>query len=142
MLFPTLSDRVAVSSTKGLPHVIDELVSAMGVSQTEVEPSERHRTGQIAETRTARTARADETVDLWVNVEYPQKLGLIQRLGAEGYDLKWERAIDEATSIDLEGWEHVMIDRPDGTRARLKIHDAPVVGGYVVLLRRKKASKN
>ena len=114
----------------------------MGVSQTEVEPSERHRTGQIAETRTARTARADETVDLWVNVEYPQKLGLIQRLGAEGYDLKWERAIDEATSIDLEGWEHAMIDRPDGTRARLKIHDAPVVGGYVVLLRRKKASKN
>ncbi len=114
----------------------------MGVSQTEVEPSERHRTGQIAETRTARTARADETVDLWVNVEYPQKLGLIRRLGAEGYDLKWERAIDEATSIDLEGWEHVTIDRPDGTRARLKIHDAPVVGGYVVLLRRKKASKN
>jgi hypothetical protein len=139
---PTLSDRVAVSSTKGLQHVIDELISAIGISRTEAKPSDRHRTGQIAETRTVRIARADETADLWVNTEYPQKLGLIQRLGAEGYDLKWEGAIDEAISVDLEGWEHVTIDRPNGTRAKLKIRDAPVVGGYVVLLKRKKASKN
>jgi hypothetical protein len=73
-----------------------------------------------------------------VNTDYPQKLGLIQRLESEGYDLKWEHAIDEAMSIDLEGWEHATIDRPDGTRARLKIHDAPVVGGYIVLLKRRK----
>jgi hypothetical protein len=81
---------------------------------------------------------ATKVVDLWVNMEYPQKLGLIEKLKAEGYDVQWERAIDEATRIELEEWEHVIVDRPDGARVRLKIHDAPIVGGYVVLLRKKK----
>jgi hypothetical protein len=47
---PTLSDRVAVSSNKGLQQVIDELVSAIGAGQTEVE-LERRQTGHIPETR-------------------------------------------------------------------------------------------
>jgi hypothetical protein len=60
---------------------------------------------------------AAEIVDLWVNMEYPQKSGLIEKLKADDYDVYWERAMDEATRIDLEGWEHVIVERPDGTRA-------------------------
>jgi hypothetical protein len=127
---PTLADRLAVSSKKGVAHVIAELVRAIrphGQSQKT--------TAEIVETK------APPIVDLWVNTDYPQKLGLNDKLKADGYDLKWETAINEATSIDLEGWEHVTIDRTDGTRARLKIRDAQIVGGYVVLLKRRKASK-
>jgi hypothetical protein len=44
----------------------------------------------------------------------------------------------EATAIDIDGWEHVIVERGDDSRARLKIRDAPALGGYVVLLKRRK----
>jgi len=40
--------------------------------------------------------------------------------------------------VDLHGWEPVLLDQSDGTKARLKIHDHPVVGGYVILLKRRR----
>ncbi len=133
---PTLADRVAASSDKGLDYVIAELVRAIRRGDQPQKPS-----AEIGRTRTANAPVAAEVVDLWVNTEYPQKSGLVEKLKADGYDLKWERASDEATSIDLEGWELVIIDRPDGTRARLKIHDLALIGGYIVLLKRKKGFK-
>jgi hypothetical protein len=44
-----------------------------------------------------------KVLNKWVNLEYPQKLGIIERLTAEGYQLKWESANNESVSIDIEG---------------------------------------
>jgi hypothetical protein len=126
---PTLADRVAVSSSKGLDNVIAELTAAMGVLVDGT--NAKHTNPDQPKKKTS------PITDLWVNTEYPQKIGLTQRLANEGYDLKWDSANNEATSIDFEGWEHATVGRPDGSTARLKIHDAPVVGGYLVLLKRK-----
>jgi hypothetical protein len=141
---PTLADRVAASSNKGLESVISELIRAIrgqsypaskAASFGEFTPPEQRPEGGIG-----KVAKTQDVSDLWVNSEYPEKLGLVAKLNADGYDLKWERAIDEATSIDLEGWEYVTIDRA-GARVRLKIHDAPIVGGHVVLLMRRKRTE-
>jgi hypothetical protein len=35
--------------------------------------------------------------------------------------------------------ERVLVDQEDGTKARLKIHDHPVVGGYLILLKKRRA---
>jgi hypothetical protein len=40
--------------------------------------------------------------------------------------------IFEAVSIDIDGWEFVVLDQRDGTRVRLKISDTPAIGGYLV----------
>src|ERR1035437_819768 len=85
----------------------------------------------------ASDAPSPEIRDKWVRLEYPQKLGIIERLTAEGYQLKWESANNEAVSIDIDGWEFVVLEQPDGSRVRLKIHDHPAIGGYLVLLKRK-----
>jgi len=150
---PTLADRLAASSEKGLDYVIGELVRAIrrdDEPQAGVGDADRQSIGaqrdvegeSLGEIGKAQALKAPTEIDdLWVSSEYPQKLGLIEKLNADGYDLKWERAIDEASSIDLEGWEHVFVDRPGGTQVRLKIRDAPVVGGYVVLLKRRRTSQ-
>lgn len=77
--------------------------------------------------------------DKWVSLSYPEKAGLTQQLTAEGYDLYWSSANDESERVDLQGWEPVLVEQPDGTRARLKIRDHPVIGGYLVLLRKKRS---
>jgi TIR domain len=134
---PTLADRVAASSDKGLDQFIAELIRAIRLDDQSQKTTALE---QLSDSKAAATAApmAVEIVDLWVNMEYLQKSGLIEKLKADGYDVYWERAMDEATRIDLEGWEHVIVERPDGTRARLKIRDAPILGGYIVLLKRKK----
>jgi hypothetical protein len=126
---PTLADRFAASSEKGLDSVVAEIARA-------IRPEEEEGNTQTLEGSVHRADNARAIDDLWVSTEYPQRL--IQKLTADGYDLKWERAMDEATSIDVDGWEHVIVERGDGSRARLKIQDAPALGGYVVLLKRKK----
>lgn len=138
---PTLVDRVAATSEKGLDHVIDQLIRAIRQDDRPREPDRRER---LTDQKTAGATTDDsaQIADLWVKMEYPQKLGLIEKLKAGGYDVYWERAIDEAMRIDLEGWEHVIVKQSDGTHARLKIRDAPVVGGYVVFLKRKKDYKS
>jgi hypothetical protein len=150
---PTLADRVATSSQKGLQRVIDELVGAIrlddesqsgigganGHSPGMQRNARRESPGAMGSTQAAGLAAA-EIADLWVNTDYPQKLGLIEKLKADGYDVQWEGASGELTAIDLEGWEHVIIDRPDGTRARLKVRDP--IGEYVVLLKRRKGIRS
>jgi TIR domain-containing protein len=128
---PTLADRVAASSNRGVDYVVEQLVSVIRQDRRAV-------TAETPESRIRDAAANREVVDLWVNTEYAAKLGLIEKLRAESYDLKWEAANDEASSIDLEGWEYVIVERKDGSQCRLKIKDAPVVGGYVVLLKRTK----
>jgi len=60
----------------------------------------------------ANDAASDKVQDKWVNLEYPQRLGLIDRLTAEGWELKWESANNDAASIDIDGWEHVLLQSP------------------------------
>jgi hypothetical protein len=134
---PTLADRYAASSEEGLDHVIGELVRAIRRGDEPEHGESPRETNGVPAPKAATLAGIG---DLWVNSDYPEKSGLIDKLRADGYDIKWERAVDEASSIDLEGWEHVVVDRPRGAHVRLKIRDAPIVGGYVVLLKRRKAS--
>lgn len=97
---------------------------------------------QTAFDQIGKTAPARDTVqiiDKWVNDSYPERAGITQKLTAEGYHLAWRTAKEESELIDLKGWEPILLEQPDGTRARLKIRDHPVVGGYVTLLKRKKA---
>lgn len=77
--------------------------------------------------------------DKWVNLSYPEKAGIIQELTAAGYDHCWSTANDENERVDLQRWEPVLADQADGTKARLKIRDHPVVGGFVILLKRKRS---
>lgn len=87
--------------------------------------------------KTSPRRNAVQIIDKWVNLSYPEEAGITQELTGEGYDLRWSTANDESERVDLEGWEPVLLDQTDGTKARLKIHDHPVVGGYLILLKRK-----
>jgi hypothetical protein len=50
----------------------------------------------------------------------------------------WVSADKEAVSVDIDGWEYALVERPEGP-VRLKIHDHPVIGGYLVLLKKRSA---
>jgi hypothetical protein len=45
-------------------------------------------------------------------------------LKADGYQVQLIGANAEATALDLDEWEHVIVEQ-DGKRFRLKIHDHP-----------------
>lgn len=80
-----------------------------------------------------------EPIDKWVNLEYVEKSGIAKELRDQGYDLHWTTANQESEKVDLEGWEPVFVNHPDGTCVRLKIHDHPVIGGYLIFLKRRKS---
>ena len=79
-----------------------------------------------------------KVVDKWVNLEYAEKSGITKKLQDQGYIVRWSAANQEAERIDLEGWEPVLVEQSDGTFARLKIHDHPTIGGYLILLKKRK----
>jgi hypothetical protein len=89
-----------------------------------------------AEVGKTQAHRVDEVQDKWVDSDYPTQLGITKQLEAEGYTLNWRSANEEATLIDIGGWEYVIVER-DGVRFRLKVHDHPVIGGYLVLLKKR-----
>jgi pyrimidine deaminase RibD-like protein len=82
-----------------------------------------------------------DVVDKWVSPGYERKSGVAKTLDEQGFDLGWASADKEAEKVEFEGWEYVLVDQPDGKRARLKIHDHPAVGGYLVLLKCRRPSK-
>ena len=84
------------------------------------------------------TARETEVVDKWVSMAYVEKAGITKKLQEEGYELRWTNANKECERIDLEGWEQVILLQSDGKQACLKIKDHPAIGGYVILLKKKK----
>ncbi len=65
-------------------------------------------------------------------MSYLQKSGLLDRLAADGYQYHLSAANDELEKVELEGWPHVLIEQTDGSKARLKIRDHPIIGGYLV----------
>jgi hypothetical protein len=77
-----------------------------------------------------------EVQDKWVDSDYPTQLGITKQLEAEGYTVNWRSANEEAGLIDIGGWEYVIVER-DGVRFRLKVHDHPVIGGHLVLLKKR-----
>ena len=74
--------------------------------------------------------------DKWIDSEYLRRSGITEKLKADGYQIQLTSANDEATALDFDRWEHVIVEQ-DGKYFRLKIHDHPAVGGYLVLLRRR-----
>jgi hypothetical protein len=88
------------------------------------------------------SAPTSEIQDKWVDSDYPNKLGLIQKLTVDGYLVNWKSAREEAICVDIEGWEHVIVKQHDGTCARMKIRDTtPTLGGYLILLKKRSTSE-
>jgi TIR domain-containing protein len=83
-------------------------------------------------------AEEQVVVDKWVNLEYVEKSGIAKELQDQGYDVGWSTANNKSQRVDLEGWEPVLIAQPDGKYARLKIHDHPAIGGYLIYLKKRK----
>ena len=83
-------------------------------------------------------AATAEITDKWVSPAYPDKAGITTELRDQGYDVYWSTANDESMKLDIEGWEPVLVSEPDGKLVRLKIRDHPVIGGYLILLKRRK----
>lgn len=73
---------------------------------------------------------AVQIIDKWVNLAHAEKAGITRELTAQGYDLRWSTANEESERVDLQGWEPVLLDQADGTKARLKIHDHPGGSGF------------
>lgn len=111
---------------------------------TEVEELNREFTRSFESARTESTHAAKLTGDVedkWVSLEYLQKSGIAKALDEQGFELHWSSADKEAERVEFGGWERVIIDQAEGKKARLKIHDHPAVGGYLVLLKKRKPSQ-
>jgi hypothetical protein len=85
--------------------------------------------------KTRGLSRAVEIQDKWVDFDYPNQLGLTEKLEAEGFTVNWRSANEEARLIDIDGWEYVLVER-DGTRYRLKIKDHSA-GGHLILVKKR-----
>lgn len=83
-------------------------------------------------------AKASQVADKWVCTPYIEKTGIAKDLRTQGFELCWSTANDETTKTDTEGWGPVLICEPDGTLVCLKVRDHPIVGGYLILLKRAK----
>lgn len=99
----------------------------------------RERDVEIYSIKALRQKHAVQIVDKWVSVKYPEEAGIGKELREQGYVLYWGSANDESEMIDIKGWEPVLIPQQDGTFARLKIHDHPAIGGYLIFLKKRKA---
>jgi hypothetical protein len=75
----------------------------------------------------------------WVDLEYPEKMGIIKDLESQGYEVKWKPANKETTLIDVGGWEYV-VHRHSVDLCHLKVSDRSVSGGYLILLKKKRAA--
>ena len=79
-----------------------------------------------------------DVVDKWVSLGYEHKSGVAEALDEQGFELGWVSADREAEKVELEDWEYVLVNQPDGKTAHLKIHDSPAIGGYLVLLKKRR----
>jgi len=75
-----------------------------------------------------------KVTDRFVSLKYVDQAGITARLTDEGYSLRWSKAEEEATRIDLEGWQYVEEVAPDGSMVHFKVRDEAV--GYLVLLKK------
>jgi hypothetical protein len=88
--------------------------------------------------KTSTSSSEPEISDKWVSLGYERKSNLAKELEEEGYELGWVAANNEAERVEFENWDYVLVELPNHAKARLKIHDHPAIGGYLVLLKRRK----
>lgn len=97
---------------------------------------------QEALERIGKTARNREkkieVIDKWVSTAYTEKSGIIKKIQEQGYKLRWTTSKKESERVDLEGWKPVLLGQPNGNKARLKAKDHSVIGGYLILLKKRK----
>jgi len=76
---------------------------------------------------------AVEIFEKWVSMDYPARSGLIARLEASGYSVKW--AWDtKVADLGLEGWEVVVERATDGTLSEFRFDQ---VGPHQTLIKKK-----
>jgi hypothetical protein len=66
-----------------------------------------------------------EVSDMWVDLEYPRKTGLQERLEASGYQARWARSDRIEHLVQLEGYEIVIEPVIDGRPTRLHVKTRP-----------------
>lgn len=79
-----------------------------------------------------------QVIDKWVSLDYIEKAGIDKELKAQGYCLYWSSADKESKRIDLEGWERVVMSQADGSLVWLKVRDHAALGGYLILLKKRR----
>lgn len=117
-----LADRVAGSTTEGIEALADELLQAIKVGRTSHERQERL---QVSPSITAAPTKPSRLEEKWVDMHYPRDSGLLRKLDAEGYRVRWRFDRDVARAVDIEAWDLVHQDLGDGRVAMLKLHDRP-----------------
>ena len=113
-------------------HNIDVLINAVDELITDIEPNKiTIKSNQLSYT--------DNLIfDKWVSTQYVEKSGITKNLQDQGYELRWTTAKKECERVEFQNWEPVLLTQPDGRKARLKIHDHSSIGGYLILLKKKK----
>lgn len=66
-----------------------------------------------------------EIVEKWVDLNYPSKSGILQKLAAAGYRVAWCLDTKLAGKVDLEGWESVIEPDPRGVLSTYHLKDRP-----------------
>lgn len=95
---------------------------------------------QSAFAEIGKTRSHDDTVvidDKWIDLGYLRESGVQKRCEEEGYQVGVVAADQESRKIDLQAWEYVLVEQ-DGKKYRLKIRDHPAIGGYLVVLKKRK----
>jgi hypothetical protein len=106
-----LADKVAGNTSDGIETLADRLAEAVGGGPVLPAPSES-------------TATAPEAAEeKWVDFKYPEDSGLMERLKAEGYEVRWCQEPGVARAVDLQGWEMAYENVSDGRRAVLRCRD-------------------
>lgn len=80
---------------------------------------------QVSPSITAAPTKPSRLEEKWVDMHYPRDSGLLRKLEAEGYRVRWRFDRDVARAVDIEAWDLVHQDLGDGRVAMLKLHDRP-----------------
>lgn len=78
-----------------------------------------------------------KTVDEWTSFAGFERSGLMERFAREGYQHTWAIANRAPDLIEQHGWK-IFVDVVDGVHVQYKIEHQPAVGGYLILLRRRR----
>lgn len=61
----------------------------------------------------------------WVDLQYPNDVGLLSELENQGYRARWCREDKLARRLDIEGWLLVTHTAESGKKVVLKVKDRP-----------------
>jgi hypothetical protein len=113
---PSLANRLAGSTNKGIEALAEELLEAINRGGRNVSPPLSGGTEPVA---------SDAVEEKWVDLEYPKDSGLLARLETEGYEVRWCADRSLSRRVDLEGWEVVREGVDGGRRVIFRLRDRP-----------------